>query len=79
MTDEEMLACFQDADVCVMAADYAEVRTNSVSYTCVAFVDLQMMSSHHEPGRGTGGAGRVSRNVDTGRGGPGRAGPGRTE
>lgn len=30
MTDEEMLACFQDADVCVMAADYAEVRTNFV-------------------------------------------------
>lgn len=25
MTDEEMLACFGDADVCVFAADYDEV------------------------------------------------------
>lgn len=26
MTDEEMLACFANATVCVFAADYAEVR-----------------------------------------------------
>lgn len=77
MTDEEMLACFQDADVCVMAADYAEVRTNSVSYTCVAFVDLQMMSSHHEPGRGAGGggAGVTKCRHGAGWGGAERAGP----
>lgn len=32
MTDEEMLACFQDADVCVMGGDYAEV--------CMHFVNV---------------------------------------
>lgn len=32
MTDEQMLACFQDADVCVMGADYDEVSIWILSY-----------------------------------------------
>lgn len=31
MTDEEMLACFADADVCVMAADYDDVSTTTTA------------------------------------------------